>query len=263
MSVCIVAEYPWRQIAHLQGLEIPGVVVLSDTRLTASGGRVLPWIAAKQGPLKRNVFVCYTSSNVGVTLRTLSASVHRRDLRAVGAMLRELHERYGGITELLAVVWKRNFQPQVLELMPPQYIPRKRTGVVGIGDRAVIEWFTANLPAVDETERQQHFLDEMRARMPGVTFPEHRFGIDQAAMQLVACLHEGITQVGGVTVGLPVQLALVHMGQVRVENVVMTADLTTWNEVAILPTRIKMPKLPLARTTVDDMPRSAVQIFEA
>ena len=264
MSVCLVAEYPWPQIRHLRGLEEPGVVVLSDTRLSSPDGRPwTPWVVAKQGAVERNIFVCYTSSHVGVTIRALSATVSRRDVKRVGAALRELHQRHGGATELLVVVWRRRQRPQVLEVMPPGYAPRKRTGVVGIGDRAVLEWIRENLPDVAETERQQKFVESFRGRMPGIQVPEPRYGIDQAAMQLVAAMYEGITQAGGSTVGLPVQLALVHRGEVRVENVAMTADLTTWEEVAILPHQLKMPKLQLVRMAEDNAKRTAVQIFDA
>jgi hypothetical protein len=239
-------------------------VVLSDTRLSTPSGRPLtPWIAAKQGAVKRNIFVCYTSSNVGVTIHALRASVPRRNVKDVGATLRDMHARYGGATELLVVVWTRKLRPQVLEVMPPKYVPRKRTGVVGIGDRAVLEWIRQNLPDVAETERQQEFVESMRDRMPGMQLPEHRYGIDQASMQLVGAFYEGITKAGGSTVGLPVQLALVHRGEVRAENVAMTADLKTWEEVAILPHQLKMPKLPLVRTTADNAARTARQIFEA
>jgi len=264
MSVCLVAEYPWPQIRHLRGLEMPGVVVLSDTRLSTLDGRPLtPWIVAKQGALKKNVFACYTSTNVGVTIRALNASVPRHNVKSIGTALRDMHERYGGATELLVVVWTRKLQPQVLELMPPRYVPRKRTGVVGIGHRAVLEWIRQNLPDVGETERQQEFLESVRDRMPGTEFPEPHYGIDQASMQLVAALYEGITQAGGPTVGLPVQLALVHMGKVRIENVAMTPDLKAWEEVAILPSQVRMPKLPLVRTETDDTARTAVQVFDA
>ena len=262
MSVCIAAQYPWPQIRHLRGLEPPGVVVLSDTRLSSSGGRVLPWVAAKQGSLKRNIFVCYTSSNVAVTSRALAASVASRDVKRIGSTLRDAHERYGGATELLVVVWRRKMPPQVLELMPPLYRPQRRTGVVGIGDRAVLGWFKDILPDLKQVEKQQEFLEAMRERMHGAVLPEHRYGIEKASMQLVAAFHEAILRAGGPTVGLPVQVAIIHLGRAWPLNAAMTADLEHWEEVAILPSQVNVPSFRLVRTPVDRSPRSAIQLFE-
>ncbi len=56
--------------------------------------------------------------------------------------MRAHHEKWGGLTELLAVVWHRDKQsPQILELMPDTYEPRPRHGVIGIGDDAVLRRF--------------------------------------------------------------------------------------------------------------------------
>lgn len=265
MSVCVAAEYPWFNIRHLRGLELPGVAVLSDTRVTSSRGTIHPWVAAKQKPLKRSIFVCYTSSNVAVTLHALRQALSRRDVKAIGRSLREAHERYGGVAELLTVVWTRKLPPQLLELMPPDYAPRRRRGIVGIGDRAVLAWLQENFPDPSlRVAESQDLMEALREASAGkIEVVKPHYGIEQAAVSIVAAFSEAIRLAGGQSVGLPVQLAVINGGTARPVDLHMTKDLGSWEEVAVLPHKTNLPNLPLAYGEVDLTPRTAVQLFGA
>ncbi|MHB1195085.1 MAG: hypothetical protein ACYC6F_18840 [Longimicrobiales bacterium] len=261
MSVCIVAEYPWRNIRNMPGLELPGVVVCSDTRVL-HGRQVTPWLASKQKPVAKNIFVCYTSSNLFATLTAVDASLGTRSVSRIGKALRQAHENYGGASEMLAVVWTRKLPPQVLELMPPSYAPTVRRGVVGIGDRAVLVWVRDNFPEDDQTEEQQAFLERLRTRVSeSIVFPEPHYPIEQASMQVVAALTEGIRVAGGPSVSLPVQAAVVNNGSARALDVMMSPDARTFEEVTIRDRDATLPSLRPIRVAEDRIRRTALQII--
>ena len=141
MSVCIVAEYPLP--SKMVGGRPVGVIVCTDTKGLSAAGRPLAVLLGKQRPVSQNIMVCYTSSNFSVTSTALNYSSDRRiSLRRLGRNLQSHHGRWGGLTELLAVVWHRDREaPQVLELMPDAYEPTPRHGIIGIGDTNVLDRF--------------------------------------------------------------------------------------------------------------------------
>ncbi len=82
------------------------------------------------------------SSNVDATIRALLRCAGTSNVKRLGSILKESHEKYGGATELLACVWSTGgHSQQILEVMPPSYEPRPRTGIVGSGDPKVLKRF--------------------------------------------------------------------------------------------------------------------------
>ena len=76
------------------------------------------------------------------TVRAVVRCSGTSNVKRLGEILRESHEKYGGVIELLACVWVAGGEhQQILELMPPSYEPRPRSGIVGIGDRDVLRRF--------------------------------------------------------------------------------------------------------------------------
>jgi len=262
MSVCVAAQFPWFNITHLPGLDMPGVVVCSDTRVVRGLGKVLPFFASKQNLLSRNIFVCYTSTNVYATFQALGNSFGTKNVKAIAASLREAHSKWGGYTELLAIVWTRKFPPQILELMPPGYGPKPRSGIVGIGDREVLTWMRDNFPkpnveapiSADALEKAREFFGEF-------TLPEPSFSIDEGGLQVVAAFSEAISQVGSPTVALPIQAAVINRGTVRPLSVHSSGDLESWTELTIGRDRLSMPKLSPVRVSGSIPALRAVQLF--
>ena len=119
VSVCVVAQFPWSAIRSVTETEPPGAIICSDTRITADGQKIIPWFCSKLEPIGKNLAVCYTSSNAAATILALKTVGQYSNVKRVGNSLRDAHERYGGITELIAVVSRRDQAPQLLELMPP------------------------------------------------------------------------------------------------------------------------------------------------
>lgn len=123
MSVCVVAQYPWKAIRTLIGPEPPGVIMCSDTRIV-EGRSLKPFqfLLAKQYGLSRNLIVCYTSSNVDITIKALDECAGTSNVRQLARTLKERHARFGGVTELLACVWGKGgivhrFWKSCLQLM--------------------------------------------------------------------------------------------------------------------------------------------------
>jgi len=267
MSVCVVAEYPWSAALPQAQQEPPGVIICSDTRVTAGGGQLLPWMCSKQEPVAKNILVCYTtSSNAAATIRALKDTPTPWSLAAIGESLRNTHGRYGGTAELVAAVW-RNARHQILELMPPDFRPLLRRGIVGIGDRQVLEWFRENFVDVPPPDAAAGFSPqalESLSRMIGrpVELPPPRFPIGQAALSVAAAFVEGIRVAGGSTVGLPVQVMTVQSGEIRAWGVTATVDQTQWESVTIDRDHVRVPKAKPPACPQDRDRRTAVQLYD-
>jgi len=223
----------------------------------------MTWLFSKQRLLAPNILVCYTTNNGAATTLALNSNWGARNLKRIGAALRETHERYGGLTELIAVVWRKRIPPQILELMPPHYVPRSRTGVIGIGDPAVLEWFRLNFraapdpPYVPSTEELESLS---RAVGSPVTYSVPPYTIDEAALNVGAALSEGIRQAGGITVGLPIQVMTVARGAVRTIPITSTTDLKTWEDLTVDPSGVRVPAPNPPVVAKDPRPRSASQL---
>lgn len=268
MSVCVVASYPWAKIAGLADLDEPGVVVCSDTRAT-QGSDVLIWKFSKQRLTAPNILVCYTTSHGAATTAALQQSWGRRDVRRISEALKVSHATYGGLTELLVVVWRRGGTPQILELMPPSYRPQPRSGIIGIGDPGPLEWFRANF---EEDPRPRLELSTPTPELvfavaqhfgEPIEFPSVRYTIRDAALSVGSALTVGIQTSGGRTVGLPIQAMIVHRGEVEQIPIVMSsADLKDFSSVTVEHHETKLPAPVFPRIPLDGARRRATQLFD-
>jgi hypothetical protein len=223
----------------------------------------MTWLFSKQRLVAPNILVCYTSSNGAATTRALNSCWGARNLKRIGVALKETHNRYGGITELLAVVWRKQLASELLELMPPQYAPQPRTGVVGIGDPAVLDWFRLNFRATPDPPHTLSAEDlEALSRAVGtpVTYNPPPYTIDEAALSVGAALSEGIRQAGGFTVGLPIQIMTVTLGTVRTFGITSTSDLQTWEDITVDRATLRLPCAHPPVVAKDPNPRSAAQL---
>jgi hypothetical protein len=269
MSVCLVAEYPWKAVSPLIGREPPGLIMCSDTLVVAGRPQQpLDILLAKQYDLSRNLIVCYASSNVDATVRALVRCAGTSNVRRLGEVLRESHEKYGGATELLACVWETGGErQQILEVMPPSYEPRPRSGIVGIGDRAVLERFkevfredpSPNLPIEPTPEMLENIS---KAVGHPVDFGP-RYPIQKAIGEVMSAFTEAIEDVESHTVALPVHaLTITKEGLTPYQAVLRSAPgkyrtLTTPTDKLSLLNRFKVPKAER-----DFEPREAKQLFE-
>jgi hypothetical protein len=219
MSVCVVATYPWQSISHFRGLGTPGAMVCSDTRLSSNKGPI-KFLQSKQRLNAPDLLVCFTSSHLAATTEALKRSWGMRNVKKVGQALKDEHRKWGGCTEMLALVWKGRSKPQLFELMPYKYHPTQRRGIVGIGDNAVLEWMREHFPTDDPSDSAPALSPAAIGSLSAtvghpVTFPPPSFSIDEAALRVAMVFSEGITQAGGDTVALPVQVWTVQDGTVR------------------------------------------------
>jgi hypothetical protein len=254
MSVCVVAEYPWKAVRTLLGSEPPGMIMCSDTLVVAGQPQQpLDILLAKQYDLSRNLVVCYASSNVDATVRAVVRCAGTSNVRRLGEVLRESHKKYLGVTELLACVWETGGErQQILEVMPPSYEPRPRSGIVGIGDRDVLERFKGV------------FVEDPTPHIPGEATPEMlenvsksfgyrvdvgpRFPIQKAATEVVSAFTEAIEDVASPTVALPVHpIMITKEGVTSLQAVLRSAPgkyrpLTTPTDKLSLLNRFKVPR---------------------
>lgn len=267
MSVCVAATYPWKQIEDLPWLEAPGVIVCSDTR-PSSNGVALAWKFNKQRLVARNILVCYTTSHGSATTLALHRSWGTKSVKRIGEELKSVHARLGGLTELIAVVWRGSNIPQILELMPPDYRPHARSGIVGIGDPGALAWFAENFRADPRPELEREVpTDDMLTALERqfghrVDFPPPEYSIDSAALNVGAALASAIEQVGGATIGLPIQLMVVAAGTVRQVPLVAFADLQKpARHITVDHGATKLPPAQFARARKESGVRSAIQLF--
>lgn len=259
----MVAQYPWASIERQAAKEPPGAIVCTDTRVT-QGSKALPWLFCKQRLFAPNILVCYTSSNAPATTLALHKSWGARKVRAIGQCLKEVHDKYGGITEPIAVVWRKRQPPQILELMPPSYHPTPRFGIVGIGDQGVLQWFKGNFRAApDPPPALSHEDWQALARAVGgpITYEQRSYTIEEAALNVGAALAEGISQAGGPTVALPIQVMTVSRGVVTAHQLTATTDLQNWESITVDPDVLKVSAIKPPVTGQDRRSRSAIQLL--
>ena len=266
MSVCIVAQYPWGAITGKPFIGTPGLVVCSDTRATSGDGRTLTWKYRKQGLTARNIMVCFTSSHGAATTLAVKKALGTGSVRRLGKALKEVHEQFGRLTELLAVVWPGQDHPVLLELMPPTYVPKPRSGIVGIGDPAVLNWFKENF-GEDPTPEMPPVpsavvVAALERKFGRVSIPPPSFSIENAAVKVAATLCIAVERAGGPTVGLPLQVMIVQSGHVQSIDIAATEDTKTWQTVTANVEDLKVPAPRPSRLGQQMSARRAVQLFD-
>lgn len=267
MSVCVVAEYPWGAIRALSEREPRGAIVCSDTRIS-NGRRVISWLCSKQEPIGKNILVCYTSNNATATIFGLSRVRTHWNLKRIGESVRTAHESFGGFSEVIAVVWRKAQPPSILELMPAKYEPHPLTGIVGIGDGDVLQWFRNNFvpdptPKLLASRPPQEALDSFARQFghPPIHLPPLTYSIDQAALAVAAAFSEAIRVAGGPSVSLPVQVMTVSGSHVQAWTVHSTADLKTWEKVTAERQDVRIPGGLPPRMRQFNGSRSATRLF--
>ena len=140
MTTCVVAQFPWTAIRNVTKLETKGIIVCSDTRLTTNE-KPIEGIYSKQGKLSSNHYICFTSSNLSATLEAISKVDNTKSVKRIGNALRVIHGECGGFTQMIVIVSHIFHPARILELTPPNYTPKRRTGVIGIGNKDVLELF--------------------------------------------------------------------------------------------------------------------------
>jgi hypothetical protein len=246
MTSCIVAQYPWLAISHITASEPPGAIVCTDTRMTKRGGIRVNGDFAKQGRLTTSMHACYTSDNVSATNLALTRVRNNWVAADVGRALKMAHEKYGGFTELIVVVRRKNEAPKILELMPPAYIPGSRTGVIGIGDPKVRQSFRTYFikeGRANYVPPSAEVLERMTQRFGPMKLVNYR--ILDAANNVAQALVEAIKQEQPLTVGLPIQLATIEIGGVKWSVIFSSSDSKSWNKESAGPEDVRLPRFPL------------------
>lgn len=267
MTTCIVAQFPWAAITNVTQAEPPGVIVCTDTKMTSITGRARPGVWKKQGPLAKNILVCYTSNNVGATISALSQVSESRNVDRVGKALRESHQKHNGFTELIAVVWHGAQTPQILELMPPDYDPRPRSGIIGIGDNRVLDTFCENFfeaPRPDLLDPPSPEVLERLAQHIGQPVEPPRYTVHDATGNVAGALVEAIQIRQPTTVGLPIQVRTISLGRV-ISKVLMISPNNgqTWDRVSAHPQETLVPPFQPGKVDSYNGPRrSARQLFK-
>lgn len=265
MTVCIVAEFPWAAIATVTKAERPGAIICTDTRVTTSGGGVVPGVWAKQEQVARNIVVCYTSSNLDATATALAGIIQTRTVRRIGIALRTAHKRQGGFTELLAVVWRGDCPPKILELMPPVYEPRPRRGIIGIGNDDILRSFREQFFEQPRPDLLQPMTEEGRAtlsRAIGRQVQPPRYSVNDAATNVAGALIEAIQLCRKPTVEIPIQLSSICGRRVTFSRLAVSADTgKTWTQVSAGPREATTYPPGAATTLAYVAHRCAVQLF--
>lgn len=240
-----------------------GVIVCTDTRVTTPALNRVQGDYAKQGRLAKNVHVCYTSSNLGATNIALTQVKDSWSIADIGEALKTAHEQYGGFTELVAVVCRGKKAPQILELMPPQYRPVPRKGVIGIGDLEVRRSFPKNFieegranfvpPSPEELERAARHLGRP---------VDLRYRIHDAALNVAQALAEAIRISRPLTVSLPIQLTTISNREVKWYAIASSPDSKTWKIISARPQDVRIPRFRPAKIDPDNKRRTAEQLFD-
>jgi hypothetical protein len=267
LSVCVVAQYPWPRISDLATSEPPGAILCSDTRLSTSSGKAFAAFWSKTEPLGHNIVVSFTSNNAAATVWGLEKVKKEWRPNRVAESLRTAHSKYGGFSEILAVVSRKGQAPAILELMPPDYQPKVRHGIVGIGHRGVLDWIRQN--GSDDVPPEKRWTPpaevvESLARTVGhpVSFRAPSFTIEQAAMHVAAPMSEAIRLAGDATVALPLQVVTVSDGVARTLSITSSADMQTFEDVTIERDKVRLirPQPPIVAPFHGR--RKATQLFD-
>jgi len=169
----------------------------------------------------------------------------------------------------LACVWETGGdRQQILELMPPSYEPKLRSGIVGIGDRDVLKRFkeifredpSPHLPIEATPEMIENISKAVGYR---VDFGS-RFPITQAIAQITSDFTEAIEEVESPRVALPVHALTITKEGYRPFHAYLHSpgnpDKGRW---LTTPTdKLSLLDRTVPRAPRDIDPRKAVQLFD-
>ena len=276
MSVGIVATYPWQAILSL-GIEGPPCAfIITDSRVSFKvGEKYVPndhLQLSKQRVFSDNLIICYTSVNLYVTTRALDIAENasaKPSVKRIGEYLKQEHEQYGGLTELLAVVWQANSPvPQLLELMHPDYVPKPRQGIVGIGDRYVLERFKELFQNPPPSALQLVESAELAKNHPKLfeNLPSGAIQIDsfekQTVAEIGAALTQAVEEANSDTVGYPLEInSLSKQGLVPINISIRRKDIGTWERVSAESKDLSLPSNPPQHSERQKGRTSAVQLI--
>jgi hypothetical protein len=249
-------------------------------RYSCDGSRceIYPFFTAKQLELLPNLVVCYTSTNLYATVAALNEFKEIRkvtgkvkDLQQFGNSLRNYHTRYGGIAEVLAVIWRRpNFEPHVLEVMPIQYLPKQRCGGVDIGDKQTLQRFlqifqrelSFALSNLSPPKMAPEVLEAWAKRLGDADPFRRPLTLRNAATLIVGSLSDAIKEANSPTVGLPLQGTLItHVGIIPIGASQRHLDSGTWKRLTFEMKELTLPSNKPSPTKFPQYECTAMQLF--
>lgn len=243
MTVILMAKYPWQDVEGIASVtnEEPGVFVFSDSRLSHKDKPLLEYEQVKQFKLADNCLVAYASSHVAATLKAIETKRNQftprvtgymateRDLSRLGKIFRDVHNEYGGISDVLGTVWSRqNRVPEIYEIMSPGYVPREVSGVLGCGDPKVLDWVEQGLPeqlisqglTADNVRFDVTVICSLQKQFPGYPNPIAK---DDVRMALHVAFTEALTSVGSYSASIPITSSeLTGQGILQYESAVLS-----------------------------------------
>lgn len=265
MTACVVAQFPWTAISNVTKLETRGIIACSDTRLTKNKEPV-SGVFSKQGKLPSKHYICLTSSNLYATLSALKKVDKTKNVKKIGNALREIHDKYGDITEMIVIVSRRFQSAKILELMPPNYKPMHRTGVIGIGDRAVLQSFRENFFEQPRPDLLQPPLPpEGRRNLERITdmpYTPPRYRINDGTLNVIQALSEGIRIANSLTVGLPIQAVYISNCIVQPVNAHISSDGEIWKQITADRKNVQIPHCRPFSMENDAEKRTTQQLFD-
>ena len=283
MSVCVVGKYPWQAVREY-GIDNPySVFIVSDSRLVfpdpqiANSYRPLPHKMRKQRVLSDNLIVCYTGSNANKTTAAIDR-VQRapttngpgslstvRDIRRIGEFLRKEHEA-GGFTELIAVIWQRRYPvPQVFEVMPKEYRPKAREGVIGIGDHSVLQRFLDVFrnppPNLLQVLESNELLRQLKHPPPGVQTSPEQPRPRESGIELFRALRTVMDE-GWPTVGYPLEFKELTNKGIEPISAVIRREPGQWDKVTAKRGELTLPLSARVKGEPSTGNRTAVQLAD-
>lgn len=280
MSVGIVAIYPWQAI-HSLGIEGPPCAsIFTDTRVSYKiGDDYVPddrIQLSKKRIFSNNLIICYTSNNITVTTRALDSAEAsaKPSVKRIGEYLKLEHKKHGGLTELLAVVWRANSPvPQMLELVHPDYKPKPRQGGVGIGDSRILQRLMelfqnpprCALQLMEAAKLVKNHPKLFGRLPPGAVSIDTDSLAEQSAVEIAGELTQAIEEVSSDTVGYPIEFHLVTQQQginlISSRQLMIRRKSETWEKVSADPNDLSLRSKPLQPSERIKGSTSAVQLF--
>ena len=170
---------------------------------------------------------------------------------------------------MLACVWSTGGHgPQILEVMPPSYEPRPRTGIVGIGDRAVLqrfkEVFRENPSPHIPIETTLEMLENISKAFGYTVDFGSWFPIYSAIAAVTSAFTEAIEDVESPTVALPVHaLTITKEGCTPYHAYLHVTGKPDEGHWLTTPTdKLDLLEPIVSRAPKDFAPREAVQLFD-
>jgi len=166
-------------------------------------------------------------------------------------------------------VWRANSPvPQLLELMHPDYMPRPRQGIVGIGDSHVLERFKELFPNPPPSALQLVESAELIKNHPKLieNLPPGAIRIDSIEKQTIpeigAALTQAVEETSSDTVGYPLEInSLRKQGLVPINISIRRKDTGTWERVSADPKDLSLPSNPPQHSERQTGRTSAVQLI--